>query len=70
MIDPNTIENLILDGSNLRYKPQYIFTDLLSDAGGYLPYDFAIFNNSEKVVRLIEFDGKQHEKPYDFFGGE
>ena len=27
-------------------------------------------NNSEKVVRLIEFDGKQHEKPYDFFGGE
>lgn len=54
----------------MRYKPQYIFTDLLSDAGGYLPYDFAIFNNSEKVVRLIEFDGKQHEKPYDVFGGE
>lgn len=23
-----------------------------------------------KITRLIEFDGKQHEKAYDYFGGD
>lgn len=34
-----------------------------------LRFDFAIFNN-EKLQYLIEFDGKQHFEPIDFFGGE
>lgn len=37
-----------------------------------LPFDFVIFNNwkLEKIVAFIEFDGEQHDKPSDFFGGE
>lgn len=60
----------ILEDSRLKYKSQYVFTDLLSNLGGFLLYDFAILDDSGKVERLIEFDGLQHTKPYDFFGGE
>lgn len=59
----------ILDRADLRFKQQYVFTDLVSDAGGWLPYDFAILDCCGKVIRLIEFDGNQHTKPYEFFGG-
>lgn len=34
-----------------------------------LRYDFIIFNNAIPI-RLVEFDGPQHEKPYEYFGGE
>lgn len=34
-----------------------------------LPFDFAIFNDN-KLILLIEYDGKQHYKPIDYFGGE
>lgn len=60
----------ILNDEKIKYKPQYCFTDLLSDAGGHLLYDFAILSNDDKVERLIEFDGLQHIKSYDYFGGE
>lgn len=33
-----------------------------------LPFDFAIFDKSI-LIGLIEFDGEQHFKPLDFFGG-
>lgn len=68
-VGENNIKQL-LDESNLKYKSQYVFTDLLSDAGGWLPYDFAIFDDGGEVARLIEFDGLQHVKPYEYFGGE
>lgn len=60
----------ILNDTKIKYRPQYVFKDLKSDEGGHLLYDFAIFDDDCNVVRLIEFDGKQHERPYDFFGGE
>lgn len=34
-----------------------------------LPFDFAIIQNN-KLLGLIEFDGKQHFEPVDFFGGK
>lgn len=68
-IGENNIKE-ILNKTNLKFKPQYVFTDLISDAGGWLPYDFAILNDDGKVERLIEFDGLQHVKPYDYFGGK
>lgn len=34
-----------------------------------LPFDFAIFIN-EQIVCLIEYDGIQHFKPIEYFGGE
>ena len=68
-VGENNIKKL-LNESCLKYKQQYVFTDLLSDAGGWLPYDFAIFDDNGRVSRLVEFDGEQHTKPYDFFVGE
>ena len=68
-IGENNIKS-ILDNNNITYEPQYSFHDLISEFGGYPLYDFAILNNENGVERLIEFDGEQHKKPYDYFGGE
>ena len=68
-VGESNIQN-ILDGSHVRYKHQYCFTDLVSDAGGHLLYDFGILNDNMQVERLIEFDGEQHFKAVDIFGGE
>ena len=35
-----------------------------------LPFDFGIVDSNKKIIALIEFDGEQHFKPSDFFGGE
>lgn len=35
-----------------------------------LPFDFAVFNDYGKLIGLIEYDGIQHFKPIDYFGGE
>ena len=34
-----------------------------------LRFDFAIFDEN-KLQYFIEFDGRQHFEPIDFFGGE
>ena len=60
----------ILNYAKINYKPQYYFTDLVSDSGRYLLYDFAILSDNGNVERLIEFDGLQHTMPYEYFGGE
>lgn len=31
-----------------------------------LPFDFALFNETEKLLGLIEFDGQQHFEPFQF----
>lgn len=63
----NRIKN-ILEDNKIYFKREYAFLDLVSRNNGYLRYDFAIFQDS-KVDRLIEFDGPQHQHPYDWFGG-
>ena len=35
-----------------------------------LRFDFAILNKDKSVKSLIEYDGEQHFKPVDYFGGE
>lgn len=52
--------NQILIENNIHYVPQYSFEDLKSKHGRYLKYDFAILDNQNQVIRLIEFDGQQH----------
>ena len=59
----------ILDKNNIPYKPQWSPPGIKSKNGGCVIYDFAILSNNN-VVRLIEFDGEQHNKPFDYFGGE
>lgn len=48
-----------LDKYKVKYKREFTFGDLLGSGGGYLRYDFALFRN-ENLVKLIEYDGKQH----------
>ena len=61
--------DMLLTTNEITFKPEYIFTDLLSSRNGYLRYDFAILDENKRPIRLIEFDGKQHYKPIDYFGG-
>ena len=37
-----------------------------------LPFDFVLYNNwrLDKIIAFIEFDGEQHDKPSNLFGGE
>lgn len=52
----------------VRFKIQYGFPDLIG--GLPLKFDFAIFNEDEKLVALIEYQGEQHYQAIDFFGGQ
>lgn len=33
-------------------------------------FDFVIFNDKNQIIQCIEYDGEQHFKPIEFFGGE
>lgn len=54
----------ILDEEQIFYIQEYSFPDLLSEKGGHLRFDFAIFSEKEKtnLLYLIEYDGRQHFK--------
>lgn len=59
----NIIAN-ILDSMKIEYKQQYTFPDLTGDDGySRLRFDFAIFDNNQKLLCLIEFQGEQHFFP-------
>ena len=60
----------ILEDNNIHFRAQYSFPDCLSENNKKLFFDFALLNNNNEVIRLIEFDGEQHYKPSSFFGGE
>jgi len=53
----------ILDENNIKYKRQYRLDDCKNIKP--LPFDFYILDKNV----LIEFDGEQHYKPVNFFGG-
>lgn len=53
------IESLLQE-NNIKYQKQYMFKDLLSKEKVPLKFDFAIFNNQNKLKYLIEYDGIQH----------
>lgn len=49
------------------FKIQYTFPGLV---GQYLlKFDFAVFDNNDNLIALIEYQGEQHYGPVDFFGG-
>lgn len=60
----------ILRENNVKYSQQYVFPELISLNGGKLKFDFAVFNSDNSLRYLIEFNGIQHYKPIEFFGGE
>lgn len=58
-----------LDRNNIVYKSQYTFQDLKSSSNT-LSFDFAVFDNDNKLKFLIEYQGEQHYFPVKIFGGE
>lgn len=58
----------ILKDNNINFKYQYSFPDLKGDKKR-LFFDFAIFNKNE-LKYLIEYQGEQHYRSVNYFGGE
>lgn len=56
-----------LEKRNIKYREQVKFEDCKNI--NYLPFDFAVYSN-DKLLYLIEFQGLQHYKAIDVFGGE
>lgn len=59
------IRQLLLE-NNINFQEQY----RIKDFSLYAPFDFAIFDNQNNLLKLIEYDGEQHFQAVDFFGGE
>ena len=57
----------LLNNANIKYKSQYTNNLLQTENSGYLRFDFAILNDADEVIRLIEFDGPQHETVDNYF---
>ena len=57
---------MFLRGSNIKYISQYKFNDLTGLNGGLLSYDFYL----PQYNILIEYQGKQHKMPIEYFGGQ
>lgn len=68
-IGEKNIEQILQDNNIQFIRDKIYFKDLLSDNGAPLRYDFIILEN-DNPIRLIEFDGPQHTKPSDYFGGD
>ena len=61
------IENILIK-NNISYIKQYTFEDLKGN-NRKLRFDFALFSNNT-LLGLIEFQGQQHYKSVEYFGGE
>lgn len=62
--------NLFLQKCNINFKRQYMFDDLRSDKQVKLRFDFGILNNTNQLIGLIEYQGLQHFKVIDLYGGQ
>lgn len=58
----------ILESFGVKYSTQYTFSDLKSSLGGSLRFDFALYDNLDNMVCLIEYQGIQHYKEQKYFG--
>lgn len=52
----------ILKENNINYKKEYTIKEL-----NYKRFDFAIKDNNDNIIRLIEFDGRQHYNTNNIF---
>ena len=59
----------VLEKYNIQYQKQLSFDDLRGVGNGLLSYDFGIYKD-DKLICLIECQGKQYFEVCDFFGGE
>lgn len=50
----------ILDKNNINYIKEYTSKEILDQCGGRYRFDFAIMDEKNVLISLIEFDGRQH----------
>ena len=68
-IGEQQIEALLIS-HNIKFIRQYSFKDCISPRMSQLLFDFAIINDNNDLLYLIEYDGIQHFQPIEYFGGE
>ena len=61
------IENILIE-LKVNYATEYKIQDCKYKK--VLPFDFAIFDKNNNLLCLIEYQGEQHFKSIDFWGGE
>lgn len=61
------IKQLLID-NKINFIQQYSFDDLIGINNNRLRFDFAIFKDNQ-LSHIIEYDGIQHYKSFDQFGG-
>lgn len=49
-----------LNNHGVKHMREYQFDDLKSKRGGYLRFDFAILDDNDEVITLVEYQGAQH----------
>ena len=59
----------ILRASNMNFVEEYSFPDLYSSNGRPLRFDFAIFDDDNELMFLLEYQGIQHYIAKSKFGG-
>jgi len=59
-----------LKNNDTNYIFQYSFDNLRTKNNRMLKYDFGVFNDCKKLKFLLEYNGKQHYEPIEFFGGK
>ena len=59
----------ILRTAGLSFQMEYSFPDLYSSNGRPLRFDFAVFDDDNELMFLIEYQGIQHYQPKSKFGG-
>ena len=60
--------SMYLETRRIEYRKEFVFKDCIAD--GKLRFDFAIFDKNDKIKYLIEYDGEQHYKSIEWFGGK
>lgn len=63
------IHNVLTD-AGIPFCEEYEFDDLVSSSGRHLRFDFAVFDDDNNLICLIEFQGKQHYQSVAKFGGK
>lgn len=59
----------ILTMNEMSFQQEYSFPDLNSASGSPLRFDFAVFDDEDDLMFLIEYQGKQHYEVNSKFGG-
>lgn len=68
-IGENQIEE-ILKTLKCNYKTQVSFDQLCGKGNKKLRFDFGIYDKNNKIICLLEYNGKQHYEKVDYFGGQ